>query len=126
MNSLMALSIWHKWSHEDEPQLCRKVEGWKWYEDLPKTGAGLPTAEDLLIHRQLCHLAIVEHVASPGEDAFMPGSECTEVYVLEQGISASQGLKGSPSEREKSLRPPKSIGSQEGFEGFKRLSTRAV
>ena len=48
---------------------------------------GNPTsAEDLLIHRQICHLAMVEHVASPGNDAFMPGTECTEVYLLDQGF----------------------------------------
>jgi len=57
MNSLLSLRIWDHWSHED----------------------------DLLIHRQICHLAMVEHVASPGNDAFMPGTECTEVYLLDQG-----------------------------------------
>jgi len=57
MSSLLSLRIWDHWSHED----------------------------DLLIHRQICHLAMVEHVASPGNDAFMPGTECTEVYLLDQG-----------------------------------------
>ena len=45
-------------------------------------------AEDILIHRQICHFAMVEHVATPGNDAFMPGTDCTEVYILEQGLSA--------------------------------------
>ena len=57
MASLTSLCIWKRWRHE----------------------------EDLLIHRQICHLAMVEHIASPGNDAFMPGTECTQVYLLDQG-----------------------------------------
>ena len=57
MASLTSLCIWKRWRHED----------------------------DLLIHRQICHLAMVEHIASPGNDAFMPGTECTQVYLLDQG-----------------------------------------
>ncbi|CAE7258640.1 unnamed protein product, partial [Symbiodinium pilosum] len=57
MGSMTSLCIWRHWSHED----------------------------DILIHRQICHFAMVEHVATPGNDAFMPGTDCTEVYILEQG-----------------------------------------
>ena len=57
LDRLMSLSIWRYWKHDD----------------------------DELFFRQVCHLAMVEHIATPGQDAFMPGTECTQVYIIENG-----------------------------------------
>ncbi|CAE7456056.1 unnamed protein product [Symbiodinium sp. CCMP2456] len=57
LDRLMTLSIWRYWKHDD----------------------------DELFFRQVCHLAMVEHIATPGQDAFMPGTECTQVYIIENG-----------------------------------------
>ncbi|CAJ1385449.1 unnamed protein product [Effrenium voratum] len=41
--------------------------------------------EDAFFYRQLCHHAVVEHVAKRGQDAFMPATPCNEVYVIQSG-----------------------------------------
>ncbi|CAE7421219.1 per1 [Symbiodinium pilosum] len=54
---LMSLRIWRYWKNEDD-------EPFFW---------------------QVCHLAMCEHIATPGQDAFMPGTECGQVYIIEAG-----------------------------------------
>ncbi|CAE7210229.1 CNGA1 [Symbiodinium pilosum] len=56
-SSLMSLGFWRHWRHPDDEAFCRQV----------------------------CHLAMQEHVATPGADAFTPGQECEEVYIIEAG-----------------------------------------
>ncbi|OLP90285.1 Potassium channel AKT1 [Symbiodinium microadriaticum] len=58
LGSLMSLHCWRGWKKLDDD-------------------------EDFI--RQVCHFAMAEHVATPGQDAFMPGTECSEVYVIEAG-----------------------------------------
>ncbi|CAK9039765.1 cGMP-gated cation channel alpha-1 (Cyclic nucleotide-gated cation channel 1) (Cyclic nucleotide-gated channel alpha-1) (CNG channel alpha-1) (CNG-1) (CNG1) (Cyclic nucleotide-gated channel [Durusdinium trenchii] len=41
--------------------------------------------EDQNFFRDVCHIAIKEHVVTPGQDAFMPGTDCQEVYVIQSG-----------------------------------------
>jgi len=58
LGSLMSLHCWRGWKKlDDDEDFCRQV----------------------------CHFAMAEHVATPGQDAFMPGTECSEVYVIEAG-----------------------------------------
>ena len=42
--------------------------------------------EDQHFFRDLCHGAIREHVSTPAQDAFMPGTDCQEVYVIQSGF----------------------------------------
>ncbi|CAK9006737.1 Cyclic nucleotide-gated cation channel subunit A (Cyclic nucleotide-gated ion channel subunit A) (CNG channel) [Durusdinium trenchii] len=37
------------------------------------------------IYSNVCHRAMVEGYASPGQDVFMPGTDCRDVYILESG-----------------------------------------
>ncbi|OLQ05832.1 Potassium/sodium hyperpolarization-activated cyclic nucleotide-gated channel 2 [Symbiodinium microadriaticum] len=60
MNSLVSMNIWPTWSH----------------------------TEDYFFFRNLCHNALLEHVCVSGEDAFMPTTQCDEVYVLQFGSMA--------------------------------------
>lgn len=41
--------------------------------------------EDQNFFREVCHSAIVEHVCTPAQDAFMPGTDCQEVYIIQAG-----------------------------------------
>ncbi|CAJ1402802.1 unnamed protein product [Effrenium voratum] len=57
MSSLRRLAIWPSWK----------------------------SAEDVHFFRSLCHEAMREHPAKPMQDAFMPGTNCEEVYIVEHG-----------------------------------------
>ena len=68
MTGLLALGFWPMWSH----------------------------SEDQNFFRNLCHHAMTEHAATPAQDAFMPGTDCKEVYVIESGsMSYSAKQKAS-------------------------------
>jgi len=41
--------------------------------------------EDQSFFRDVCHTCITEHVATPAQDAFMPGTDCQQVYVIQSG-----------------------------------------
>ena len=41
--------------------------------------------EDQSFFRDVCHSCITEHVATPAQDAFMPGTDCQQVYVIQSG-----------------------------------------
>ena len=41
--------------------------------------------EDHSFFRDVCHTCISEHVATPAQDAFMPGTDCQQVYVIQSG-----------------------------------------
>lgn len=41
--------------------------------------------EDDYFFKSLCHYALAEHACAPGQDAFMPGTDCNEVYIIESG-----------------------------------------
>lgn len=56
--ALNALNFWPMWSH----------------------------FEDQSFFRDVCHTCITEHVATPAQDAFMPGTDCQQVYVIQSGV----------------------------------------
>lgn len=41
--------------------------------------------EDFHFLRTCCHFCMVEHIAKPMQDAFLPGRTCTEVFIIESG-----------------------------------------
>ena len=43
--------------------------------------------EDHSFFRDVCHTCITEHVATPAQDAFMPGTDCQQVYVIQSGAT---------------------------------------
>lgn len=57
MNSLTKLGIWPKWGHQEDAQFLLTV----------------------------CHHGMKEHVSMLGQDVFMPGRDCREVYIIDSG-----------------------------------------
>ncbi|CAE7159996.1 unnamed protein product, partial [Symbiodinium pilosum] len=57
LNSLAKVGIWPKWSHKEDTQFLLTV----------------------------CHHGMKEHVSMLGQDVFMPGRDCLEVYILDSG-----------------------------------------
>lgn len=58
--------------------------------------------EDQSFFRDVCHSCITEHVATPAQDAFMPGTDCQQVMSSNQ-VSCS--TPPSPVRPPKSMRP---------------------
>ncbi|CAE7240515.1 unnamed protein product, partial [Symbiodinium sp. KB8] len=57
MSSLTKLGIWPKWGHKEDAQFLLTV----------------------------CHHGMKEHVSMLGQDVFMPGRDCREVYIIDSG-----------------------------------------
>lgn len=46
--------------------------------------------EDQFLIRLICHEAMEEAAAPPGQDVFLPGSDCAQAYIMQTGVMSYQ------------------------------------
>eukprot|EP00913_Durusdinium_trenchii_P008437 g7923.t1 len=97
-------------SSEKEVDLMRGIpERFKiqLHEELPgeEGEEGSDREEDQFLIRLICHEAMEEAAAPPGQDVFLPGSDCAQAYIMQTGVMSYQAK-----ELRRVSRAPKSMG----------------